>query len=108
LWKEVAGGERRILSRSIETVAFDPLDSSGQTMSDSDFAVGRRPSALRIHLRIDDTLQAASIRSLTTAVALGRHSVTIDLPMVTPPRFSDDGQLLLEVGPVIDSPMGSQ
>jgi hypothetical protein len=107
LWKEISGGERRVLSRSLETVVFEHLDGHGRKMTHSELELGRPASAIRIHLSIDASTQAASISSLTTAVALGRHSVTIDLPMVTPPRFTDD-HLLLEVGPVVESPMGSR
>jgi len=105
LWKEISGGQRRVLSRDLETVAFDHLDSHGRTITPSQLELGQPASVIRIHLGIGGSARAASISSLTTAVALGRHSVTIDLPMVTPPRLTD-GYLLMEVGPVVESPMG--
>ena len=104
LWKEISGGQRRVLSRSLETVGFDHLDGQGRTMTPSQLELGEPVSAIRIHLRIGGSARA-SISSLTTAVALGRHSATIDLPMVRPPRLTDD-HLLIEIGPVVESPMG--
>lgn len=105
LWKEVSGSPRRILSRSLRKVQFDHLDAHGRTIPLSQLECGPPVSAIRIHLRLDDAARAASIPSLTTAVALGRHSATIDLPLVTPPRL-EEGQLVIEFGPVVESPMG--
>ena len=105
LWKEISGERRRVLSRSLETVRFDHLDGHGRPMTHSQLELGHPVSAIRIHLRIGASARTASISSLTTAVALGRHSVTIDLPMVRPPRLTDD-HLLIETGPVVESPMG--
>jgi hypothetical protein len=87
LVKEVSGHKPRVLTRGIERLQFDYLDDQGQEMAAARLELGHSVAAVRLHLRFPSTDRGSSIPSLTTAVALGRHSVVLDLETERQPRL---------------------
>ena len=79
LIKEVSGGEPHMLARGVRDLKFDYLDGHGEIVEPTRVGSGERVALVRIHLGLPEAEAESSASSLTTAIALGHHSVVLGL-----------------------------
>ena len=77
--KEVSGGEPHVLARGVRGLKFDYLDARGESVAPAALDLGERIALVRVHLGLPPPESESSTSALTTAVALGRHSVVLGL-----------------------------
>ena len=87
LVKEVSGGTPRMLARGVRELKFDYLDGRGENIAPARVGAGERVALVRVHLALPSAEAETSTSSLTTAIALGRHSVVLGLETGRLPRL---------------------
>ncbi len=87
LIKEVSGGEPRMLARGVRDLKFDYLDGRGEIIPPARVDSGERVALVRVQLALPLAEAESSTSSLTTAIALGRHSVVLGLETRRLPRL---------------------
>ena len=87
LTKEVSGGTPQVLARGVRDLKFDYLDGRGDNVEPAHVDFGERVALVRVHLALPSAEAKSSTSSLTTAIALGRHSVVLGLETRRLPRL---------------------
>ena len=87
LTKEVSGGTPQVLARGVRDLKFDYLDGRGDNVEPAHVDFGERVALVRVHLALASAEAKSSTSSLTTAIALGRHSVVLGLETRRLPRL---------------------
>jgi len=87
LTKEVSGGTPRVLARGVRDLKFDYLNRHGESVAPAHVDLGERMGLVRVHLALPSTEARSSPSSLTTAIALGRHSAVLGLETRRLPRL---------------------
>ena len=87
LTKEVSGGTPRVLARGVRALKFDYLNRHGESVAPAHVDLGERMGLVRVQLALPSAEAKSSPSSLTTAIALGRHSAVLGLETRRLPRL---------------------